>query len=184
MDRLSVRMENNVPASVVEPFAPVDIFPVEEESLIQQTHLFDSLVTHNPEATRDDIDASHVIMGPVPHIRFREQRRIGKQAVQAKHLAKIVPDRGKVATPRLKCTVGVENLRTGQAHSRVIVHERDQFVEATFQHDDVRVDQHEVATGSLSYGLIVRFGEPDVFGVPDQSHVRKTLLDGLITAVG
>jgi hypothetical protein len=51
MGRTSGRYKNYLPTVLAESLAPINVFCVEEESLVQSADLLDGLAARHPEAT-------------------------------------------------------------------------------------------------------------------------------------
>ena len=163
-----------LPAGSVEAIAPVDVLAVHEVVLVEQADLVHGGLSHHHAGTRQHLDLGRLLGVEMGQMVAGNERVLGKEAAQARHLAEGRQWRGKAAAAvELQGAVWIEDFAAAGPGFRVLVQERDHRVQRVSAHDGIGVDQQRVFAGHLPQGHVVAGREPHIGLVANQLHVRK-----------
>src|ERR1017187_4840575 len=91
MQSLSVRIEHHPPSCFAETMAPVDVFSVHKELLIEAAHLPKRHARNHPEPARQHLHIVNCIVRIARHLEAAKQFRTRKDPVQPQCATKSVP---------------------------------------------------------------------------------------------
>src|SRR4030067_2254407 len=80
--------------------------------------------------------------------------------------------------------IGIQDSWPQDSNGGVHVHKTDHRVEASFQQGDVRIDKTNIFPLALLYPDVIRFCEPEIHAIADQTDTEEVLFQYFYRSVG
>src|SRR5271157_3297323 len=170
MQGLSVRIKYHPPSCRAEAMAPVDVFSIHEEPLIEPADLPERQTWNHPEPACQHLDVINCFVGIALHFEAAKQLRPGEDVVKPQRTTKGVPDRGQAHHGGANSATRTEHLWPEHSYVRISFHELDNFLEAPRTYDYVGINQAHVFATAFGQSDVVRSGEAEIRFVLDQLH--------------
>lgn len=183
MDRLRSGKEHHPPSSLPTTLAPVHIFSIHEESLVEQTELIHSLEPDHPETADQNVHVQNAIALEIEHMLPAEELRPFERARHSRRRTKIIPKVRKSATRTLVRHVVVQYPGANDPDTGVLIQVICQRVNTTIADFDVGIEQADILSVAGLNSLVVAPGESKIFPVTDQSHLREPGFDNFGRAI-
>lgn len=128
------RNKKHLPSLGPETLAPIHVFCIHEEFLIERSYLVQCFSADQPETTVEDIYGPHGILWPM--IKFIPGKRFvfRKQTIESQRSAKHVPDSRESTAGALQFAVTANNTGTSHTHIGVCLAKIDQTANAAGQY--------------------------------------------------
>ena len=141
-------------------------------------------LSHHHAGTRQHLDLGRLLGVEIRHVVVGDERVLGKEAAQARHLAEGSQWRGKAAAAvELQGAIRVEDLAPAGSGFRVRVQKLYHCAQRVSAHDGIGVDQQCVFSGHLPQGHVVAGRKTHIGCVANELHLRELLGHHVGTAV-
>src|SRR5882672_3088294 len=169
VNHFGVRPVPDLPAGAPSAEAPVDVFVVDEEALVELSDIFKTRTTHQEKAPHDPVD---VLLLQRRTGRARPRRFRGSQ--EASH---VEPWTRELEERRLKTPLAVVvQVRYAQrADVRMSVHVLNRFTERILDLNRVVVEEDNISSPRTTDSLVVRSAETAIVGVCDEVDPGESL---------
>ena len=130
MDGLNIRIEDHAPTRFPAADAPIHVFGINEEALIEQTKLVDGLPPDEPKTANEHVHIDDAVALEVEHVLAAEESRGREQCGQADGRAEVIPESWEFPARALVSHIAVENPRPDHTNIGVSLHVINQGIDA------------------------------------------------------
>ena len=167
----------------MKALAPIAVFRVDEEPLIEQAHLVDGLTSDEPETSTQHLHISRAAVVPFNSENPSKKPRLPNYSQRQNGIAQGAPRVRKVSARHLRGSVRSENPRARNPDVRLLVKKLFEGFDAPRHYHHVRIDETDVATVALPDSDVARPCEPKVLTVHDQFYSRELPTHGLDASI-
>src|SRR5919106_325270 len=141
--------EDDLPAGLPEPVAPVRLLAEEEEVLVGRTDGLDRRAAHQHAGTHDALHLAHLVVVESARVERVDRSRAWRELAQEEVLGREPPRRREAANRALQGAVRIRQARPDDRRLRPRVGELDEAGEGVADEPGVRVQQQDVTALGL-----------------------------------
>ncbi len=180
---LGAREEEDLPAGLPEPVAPVGLLAEEEEVLVERADRVDRLPADEHAGAHHDLRLEHAVVGEAAGVERVQELRSRSQLAQEEVLRREPPGSREPAHRALQRPVRVREPRADDRGLRVLVRERHEPFERALGQPGVGVQDQDVAAGRDRETRVPARRKPSVLPLED-ARGREELADDVGRPVG
>lgn len=168
VDDMCTRDVHDAPAVISSPAAPVELFGVHEELLVEAADSLDDLSPGQQTRADQPIDVLHCVIATVAHVVPRQDRAVWPPLLEPSALDHRSEQRRK-STPRpLGSAVRIPQQRADDADRWIRIQERKHRFEGSRRQLGIRVQEEDRPPVHYRESLVIRGRKPDVGPIRDQ----------------
>ena len=176
VDALGAREEEDLPARLPEPVAPVRLLAEEEERLVERPHLVDRVPPHEHARTHDELGLAHLVVVEAARVERVERPRPRRELAQEEVLGRQPPQGREPAHRPLQRPVRVQQARPDDRGARPPSANATSRASASPRSHASAFREEDVPALGLPDPQVPAGPEPAVLRL-DDAHLREPLAD-------